>query len=207
MLHPHTELRFIDPTIGYGVFATRLIPAGTITWVRDDLDQVFSPGQVAGLPDQYRQILDRYCFYDGSGNWILCWDLARFINHSCSANCLSAGFDFEIAIRDIQPGEELTDDYGTLNLIAPFECCCRAVDCREVLVPTDPEHLVHGWDARVRAVFARIAAVEQPLWSFVREPRQVEEALDSGVVPSCSCHLLQLNGRGLETAMPEALSR
>ena len=32
---------------------------------------------------------------------ILCWDNARFVNHSCEPNCLTGGFDFEFAIRDI----------------------------------------------------------------------------------------------------------
>jgi hypothetical protein len=46
MLHPDTELRFVNRTIGYGVFATRMIPRGTITWVRDRLDQAFTPAQM-----------------------------------------------------------------------------------------------------------------------------------------------------------------
>ena len=28
MIHPHTQLRFVSPAIGYGMFATRPIPAG-----------------------------------------------------------------------------------------------------------------------------------------------------------------------------------
>ena len=40
VLHPSSELRYINPSIGYGVFATRFIPKGTITWVFDELDQV-----------------------------------------------------------------------------------------------------------------------------------------------------------------------
>lgn len=202
MLHPDTELRFINPTIGYGVFATRLIPAGTITWARDELDQVFTPPQVSARAPHLREILDRYCFYDGEGNWILCWDLARFVNHSCDANCLSAGFDFEIAVRDIHPGEELTDDYGTLNLTEPFECHCGAPSCRGVLHPEDPQRLVDEWDTRVRAVFSRLSLVEQSLLPFVRELAAVRDVLATGEVPSCRCHLLLLNGRGLQAAIP-----
>jgi hypothetical protein len=204
LLHPDTELRFINPAIGYGVFATRLIPAGTLTWARDELDQVFTPRQVSARPPLIREILDRYCFYDGEGNWILCWDLARFVNHNCDANCLSAGFDFEIAVRDIHPGEELTDDYGTLNLTAPFACQCGAACCRGVLEPEDPKRLVDEWDARVRAVFSRLTGVEQPLLPLVRELDTVRDALTTGAVPSCRCQLLLLNGRGLEAALPEA---
>lgn len=31
VIHPDTELRFVNPDIGYGVFATRFIPKGSIT--------------------------------------------------------------------------------------------------------------------------------------------------------------------------------
>jgi hypothetical protein len=37
MIHPWTELRFINDSIGYGVFATQFIPKGTIVWALDDL--------------------------------------------------------------------------------------------------------------------------------------------------------------------------
>ena len=51
MIHPDTELRFANPQIGLGVFATRfLIPKGTITWVRDQLDQALPPAAIAQLP-------------------------------------------------------------------------------------------------------------------------------------------------------------
>ncbi|MHC5084588.1 MAG: SET domain-containing protein, partial [Planctomycetota bacterium] len=34
MIHPDTELRKVNETIGYGVFATRHIPKGTILYVK-----------------------------------------------------------------------------------------------------------------------------------------------------------------------------
>src|SRR5687767_8426901 len=106
MLHPHVELRYVDATIGYGTFATRFIPKGTITWVRDPLDQTFTQAEVDAMSPRFRSILDKYAYPDAAGEWVLCWDHARFLNHSCRANCLSPGFEFEIAVRDIQPGEE-----------------------------------------------------------------------------------------------------
>ena len=38
MIHPDTELQFINDKIGYGVVATKLIPKGSITWALDKLD-------------------------------------------------------------------------------------------------------------------------------------------------------------------------
>jgi len=62
MLHPYTELRFIDHKIGYGVVATRLIPRGTLTWVRDDFDQTFSAEQVKDMTPIYRDLIAKYAF-------------------------------------------------------------------------------------------------------------------------------------------------
>jgi hypothetical protein len=59
MIHPHTELRFISEAMGYGVFATRSIPKGTITWARDDFDQTFTAADVEQLRPEYRRILEK----------------------------------------------------------------------------------------------------------------------------------------------------
>ena len=97
MIHPDTELKFANPLIGYGVFATRFIPRGTITWVRDRLDQALTPAAIAQLPTMYHDIVLKYSFIDGAGRFVLCWDHARFVNHSCNPTCRSAGYDFEVA--------------------------------------------------------------------------------------------------------------
>ena len=38
MLHPDTELRVVSADIGFGVFATALIPKGTIVYIKDPLE-------------------------------------------------------------------------------------------------------------------------------------------------------------------------
>jgi hypothetical protein len=50
VIHPDSELRFVSPSIGYGLFATRVIPRGSITWAADPLDQIVSPRQMETLP-------------------------------------------------------------------------------------------------------------------------------------------------------------
>ena len=177
MIHPATELRHVNYTIGYGVFATAFIPAGSITWVRDDLDQTFTFEQANQLPPHCHAILDKYAFIDATSKLVLCWDHARFVNHSCEPTCLSAGYDFEIAIRDIQPGEELTDDYGTLNLREDFVCACSSPRCRQIIRPDDMERHADAWDIIVKPLFYRIDKIPQPLWPFVKEKEAVEKAL------------------------------
>jgi uncharacterized protein len=177
MMHPCTELRHVNCVIGHGVFATQFIPKGTLTWVRDDLDITFSADQIADLNPLYQRTLDKYTFTDGRGWLVLCWDHARYVNHSCDANCLSAGYDFEIAVRDIMPGDELTDDYGTLNLAESFTCACGTAQCRKEVSPGDIESLAELWDSRVQAAFSDIARVAQPLWPLLKEKTEVEMAL------------------------------
>ena len=154
-----------------------LIPKGTIIWVRDDLDQTFTAEEVANLEEPYRQVLDNYTFVDAKGLMVLCWDHSRFFNHSCEANCLSAGYDFELAIRYIEADEELTDDYGTLNLREPFQCACQSARCRRQIAPDDIERWAETWDGLVRRVFPLIPQLSQPLWPLFREKGLVELAL------------------------------
>ncbi|HLV52807.1 MAG TPA: SET domain-containing protein [Cryomorphaceae bacterium] len=162
MIHPHTELRFINKDIGYGVVATHFIPKGTITWVLDKLDREFTPGEVEKLDPVYREILDTYSFCNSAGNLVLCWDHGRFVNHSFNSNCLTTAYDFEVAIRDIHPGEQITDDYGYLNISRPF----RALDegtRRKTVYPDDLLRYHKVWDKKLARVFPMIPELEQPL--------------------------------------------
>lgn len=188
MVHPDTELRFINPSIGYGVVATRLIPKGTITWVFDELDQVIPPDRVHRLPALSKPFIEKYGYHDARGNTILCWDHARFINHSCAATCLAAGYNFEIAVRDIQPGEELTDDYGTLNLETSFRCLCGSAQCRGLVGPEDFMANVGRWDRQVAGALQPLKAVRQPLWDLVRE-KEILESVLAGRMPPASIRM------------------
>lgn len=162
MIHPDTELRFISNEIGYGVVATKLIPAGTITWVHDRLDQEFSPLQLQQMEPIYQQILDTYTFRNNKGNYILCWDNGRYVNHSFNSNCLTTAYDFEIAIRNIQPGEQLTDDYGYLNIPLPFRAADEGTR-RKIVYPDDLLKYYKVWDNKIKKVFGNINKQQQPL--------------------------------------------
>lgn len=168
MIHPKTELKFISNDIGHGVVATEFIPAGSITWALDKLDREFSPEAFKAMDALYQDILDTYTFRNNNGNLVLCWDNGRYVNHSFNSNCLSTAYDFEIAIRDIHPGEQLTDDYGYLNISKPF----RGIDegtKRKVVYPDDLLKYSKMWDKKLLKVFNRIPKLEQPLRSLISE--------------------------------------
>ena len=188
MIHPDSELRFINPVIGYGLFATSLIRKGTLTWVRDDLDQIVSPNLQDSLPALLAAQLHKYSYVEPRGR-VLCWDHGRFVNHSCEANCRSTGFDFEIAVRDIEPGDEITDDYGSLNVDLEFECRCRAPQCRGTVRATDIVQYADEWDRQAVDAFRFAGDVSQPLWPLLMDREQVERALRGEIsVGSCRAH-------------------
>lgn len=171
MIHPDTELKFISNEIGYGVVATKFIPAGTITWVLDKLDREFSPLDFQNMEPIYQTILDTYTFRNNKGNFILCWDNGRYVNHSFNSNCLTTAYDFEIAIRDIHPGEQLTDDYGYLNISFPFRAANEGTK-RKIVYPDDLVKYYKVWDNKIKKVFGKISKVDQPLMPIVSDEIQ-----------------------------------
>jgi hypothetical protein len=189
VIHPGTELRFISSAIGYGVFATERIPRGTITWVRCAFDRTITVAEAQALDPYYAAILDRYAYVDRAGDFVLCWDHGRYMNHSCAPTCLSPGFDLDLAVRDIEKGEELTCDYAMLNQDELFECRCGKPECRHIVRATDRDLLADEWDVRLRTAFESLAGSPQPLWPIVKEKDRVTASAEGRApVPSCRVH-------------------
>jgi SET domain-containing protein len=60
-------------------------------------------------------------------------DATAFINHSCQPNLFTrvvAGHVLFFALRDIEPGEELTIDYEMSPHPDSTRCRCGAMECR-----------------------------------------------------------------------------
>lgn len=116
-----------SPVAGIGVFAIRHIPTGCRDLFTppagsgtDDGFVTVPRGDVDALPAHARQLVETYCLYDDGHYYVpedgfKKMDLVHFLNHSTTPNVRSIddGAWFE-ALRDIEPGEELFVDYGTL---------------------------------------------------------------------------------------------
>jgi hypothetical protein len=165
MVHPDTTLVWIDDVVGHGVIATAPIPRGTLVWAQDRMDQSFHPAELDAMTPVLRVPVERYSYRDHTGQMVLCWDLAKYFNHSCEANCLGLDFPFEIAVRDIAPGEQLTDDYGSFYLLGAerFACRCGAPQCRGAVTPEDRYAAMPRWVEAISAALARLDHVAQPL--------------------------------------------
>ncbi len=163
MIHPHTRIHYINDQMGYGVFATQFIPEGTITYIKDSLELEISPEAYAGYPPALQDTVEKYSFIDDRGYRIVSWDFAKYVNHCCSCNTMSTGYGFEIAIRDIQPGEQLTDEYGLFNLEYEMPLDCHIPGCRRKITPFDLDIYFEQWDSTVRTALRKLQEVDQPL--------------------------------------------
>lgn len=169
MIHPHTQLQFINSEKGFGVVATEFIPKGTITWIGDSLDHELTPAQILTFDEKIRETLNKYCYINHKGNYILCWDISRYVNHSFTSNCISTAYNFELAVRDIHPGEELTDDYGYLNPQEPIFFPKEEGSDRTHVLPDDLLNYNTKWDLLLNEAFRTFNAVKQPLSHLIEE--------------------------------------
>jgi hypothetical protein len=119
-----------SPIHGFGGFAARTIPAGTriIEYIGERISKEESLRRCEA-DNPFIFALDAETDLDGGVGW----NPARFLNHSCAPNCeapLDAGRIWIIALRDINPGEELTFNYGfDLMDYQEHPCQCGAPGC------------------------------------------------------------------------------
>lgn len=126
------SLKVKKSATGKGLFSLDKIPKGSyiIEYIGKD------------IPKEQQEIVSgKYMFATGRGLMIdgnIPENPARYINHSCRPNCEARGPRGHVYIyssRSIQPGEELTYDYGKEyfnEYIKPFGCKC--VKCKSKTV-------------------------------------------------------------------------
>lgn len=140
---------------GTGGFALTRIPAEThiVEYVGERVDKEASALRCEdGNP--YIFTINEEWDIDGAVDW----NPARFLNHSCNPNCEAQQDEDRIwivALRDIEPGEELTFNYGyDLASWREYPCCCGAARCRGFIVAE--EH----WEEVARILAAEKEAAE-----------------------------------------------
>lgn len=192
MIHPNTELRFISSEVGYGVFATAFIPKGTITYVKDGLEIEVSPDQYENMAAPLQASVEKYSYIDERGYRIISWDFGKYVNHCCQCNTMSTGYGFEVALRDIFPGEQITDEYGIFNLTEEIPLHCNQVGCRKAVKPSDFDLYYPLWDEKIQAVMPELNKVQQPLWDFL-DAKTVGDLSDfqNGLQPYKSVYALR----------------
>ncbi|HYR08283.1 MAG TPA: SET domain-containing protein [Longimicrobium sp.] len=158
-LEPASEL-------GYALVTTRPVRCGTVTMVECARCGRITPAEARAA--------GRLAFVTSHAP-ITRWTYPDFLepcdpriyygNHSCDANTLDTHLGFDIAVRDIPAGTELSVDYRRfLDRTIDFPCRCRAVRCcgrvRCLAVPAEVEEV---WSQRLTAALERVPRLEQPL--------------------------------------------
>lgn len=111
-----------SPVQGIGVFAIAPIRRGQNNIFSEDKSEwiPLTKQEVEALPPHSRALIENYCLYDSDHYYVPEYgftmvDLVIFLNHADEPNIRSVndGESFE-ALRDIEAGEELFIDYGTI---------------------------------------------------------------------------------------------
>lgn len=171
MIHPSTEVRFINRMKGYGLFATQFIPRGTVLWVKDRLDREISEEELPQYDRMLRETIINYSYRNNRGHYIFCWDNARYMNHDSNPNSCITPYELELAVRDIHKGEELVNHYGMLNIIEPFALPNGNGD---VIYPDDLLSYSQRWDTLLEEAFPQLVRVAQPLRPLLSDTRWAE---------------------------------
>ncbi len=136
---PKTEVRESSRIQDKGLFASDYIEAGEIVAIKNG--HILTTEEYDALdekPKQYcLQIDDNFFIGPIMENEIE--DNAIFINHSCNPNVGFNGQIVYVALKDVQPGEELTHDYAMCftNRNIDFKCNCGSEMCRGTITDND----------------------------------------------------------------------
>jgi len=118
-----------SPIHGMGAFATKAFKKGetVVVW---DTSRVLSQEEFAVLPQDQKPYVANL-----GGKLVLMHSPEKFINHSCAPNIAPAQKGKDIALRDIEAGEEILADYlehkGNETARA---CKCNSADCKKFIV-------------------------------------------------------------------------
>ncbi len=118
-----------------GIYAAQPIAKGEILSVWGG--EIMTRAQVDELPEKYRHFatqVEEDFFLAGFSE-----DAADYFNHSCDPNAGMHGHIVLVAMRDIQPGEQVCFDYAMTDGsdYDEFECQCGAPNCRKFVRGTD----------------------------------------------------------------------
>lgn len=114
MLVVKTKLKEITSK-GIGLVADQAIKKGQSVWVFNPIIDIKVHKE--DIPKEAQDFFDTYAVDIGEEFVFLNTDNARFTNHSDNPNMKSLGrFLDNVALRDIQAGEELTINYNEIDI-------------------------------------------------------------------------------------------
>ena len=133
-LAPKCAVREIHPGFN-GIFAIAPIAKGELLSIWSG--EIMTRAQVQQLPEKYQHYatqIEEEFYLAGVMD-----DPADYFNHSCNPNAGMQGQIVLVAMRDIQPDEQICFDYAMTDGsdYDEFECRCGAENCRRVVRGSD----------------------------------------------------------------------
>lgn len=126
---------------GMGLFADQDIKKGDIIWkYTPETCNLFTQEQFQVLLNSFhkteKELIKYYLTYTYYQRFlngvVLCLDNGRFVNHSDEPNLAGpshlpadVAWQYSVALRDIQKGEELTENYNTYDAAEWLDDLCR----------------------------------------------------------------------------------
>jgi hypothetical protein len=145
VLHPAIKVTEKSEIEGKGLVADRLIAQGEVIWQLEPDEVRYHPSEILTWPKEKQSQFNRYGFQCGEEEFVFVGGIDRYMNHSCDPNTWWEDELILAARRDIQPGEEVTYDYATLDILLEYQmsCSCGNVCCRRVI--TNKDYLKPAW--------------------------------------------------------------
>jgi hypothetical protein len=165
MIHPDTYLKITNK--GLGVFTKRQFNRGEILWIVDDQDLKYPLKSYNQLEPSLLKRLNVYSYLDSTEKVIIPWDEGKYVNHSCSPNSLGlTQFDnISIAIRTIEEGEEIVEDYDCYyGHFESFPCLCGSSNCRQMVNKPNKEIRTSRMD--ISTIIDEILSFDQELLKY-----------------------------------------
>ena len=120
---------------GNGIFAQLVLPKGELLAVFGGV--VYAWDTFVHLPEQERSL----CIQVEENLFLVPRPIGDgdYVNHCCNPNAGLSGQIALVAMRDIQPGEEICFDYAMSDTAAydEFSCSCGAPNCRGSVTGSD----------------------------------------------------------------------
>lgn len=108
-----------------GLFTTRGFKKGEV--ILKWHPKILTKPEVDKLPENKKRCIDKI----GKNKYFLHQAPERFVNHSCEPNSRTKNKS-DIAIRNIEKGEEITTNYG-IGITVAFKCACGSKKCKKII--------------------------------------------------------------------------
>lgn len=137
-ISPKLDGKYLPEINGYGVFAKEFIFEGELLclwggniWTQAEFEQLPYENRSHGLQVN-EDLFQTYGFNEEA-------EAADYVNHSCTPNAGLQGPITLVAMREIDPGEEICFDYAMSDgsPYDEFQCLCGTAHCRGTVTGND----------------------------------------------------------------------